>query len=77
MGYVAVFVKQMHHSGLMAVLAALSELSRCSSGIFDEILLVLYFILDNYSQVYILPKCNDMYRCGYEVKDMFHWLEGL
>jgi len=35
----------MHQSGLMAVVAILSKLSRGSSDIFDEILFLLYIIL--------------------------------
>mgnify|MGYP001855700617 CR=1 FL=1 len=52
--------KKMCHHGLMAVIAALSELSRCSSEIFDEILLFLYFTVDSCSQMCILPKSNDL-----------------
>ena len=56
-----VFVKLMHQAGSVAVAAILSELSRCSSEILDEILLFMYFILDKYcSQMYILPKSDDM-----------------
>jgi len=40
-------VKLTHESGLMAVAAILSKVSRCSSEIFDSILLFQYFILDN------------------------------
>jgi len=43
-----VFVKLMHQSDSVAVLVILSEFSRCSSEIFDEILLFLYFIFDNH-----------------------------
>ena len=47
--------------GLMAVVAIPSEFSRCLSEIFDEVLLFLCFILDNdFSQMYVLPKSNDM-----------------
>ena len=41
------FLKLMHQSGLMDVAAILSELSRCSSEIFDEVLLFPCFILEN------------------------------
>ena len=44
----------------MAVVAILRDVSRCSSEIFDEILFFQYFILDNCSQMYILPKSYDM-----------------
>ena len=37
-----VFVKLTHQSGLMALVAILSEVSRCSSEIFDEILLYCF-----------------------------------
>jgi len=43
------------------VLAILSEFSRWSSEIFEEILLFLCFILESScSQLYILPESNDM-----------------
>ena len=55
-----IFVKLMHQSGLMVVVAILSELSRYSSEIFDESLLFLCFILDSKcSQMCILPKSDD------------------
>ena len=54
-------VKLAHQSGLMAVVAILSEFSRCSSEIFDEILLFLSFILENInSEIYVMPKRNVM-----------------
>jgi len=44
----------------VAVTPILSKLSRCSSKIFDKILLFLFFILpNNYSQVYVQPKSSD------------------
>ena len=53
-------VKLMHQSGLMTVAAILIDLSRCSSEIFDKILLLLCFILQNRcSQMYVLPKSDD------------------
>lgn len=48
-----VFVKQMHQGDLMAAVATPSAFFRCSSEIFDKILLFLCFIFDNvYSQMY-------------------------
>lgn len=45
----------------MAVVAVLSEFSRCSSEIFAVSLLFLYFILDNSClQMYVLPKISDV-----------------
>ena len=56
-----VFAKLVHHPGSVAVAAILSELSRCSSEIFDGVLFFLFFILDNNcSQMYVLPKSDDM-----------------
>jgi len=55
------FVKLTHQSFSMEVVAILSKSSRCLSRIFDDILLFLYFILENScSQKYLLPKSNDM-----------------
>lgn len=53
-----VFEKRMYQCGWMAVVAVLSEVSRRSSEISDEISLVPYFILDNCSQRSVLPKSN-------------------
>ena len=53
-------VKLMRQFGLMAVAAILSELLRCLSETFDEILFFLCFILLNSSQTYVLSKSNDM-----------------
>ena len=45
----------------MSVAAILSEFSKCSSEIFDEIVVFLCFILENScSQMYVLPKSNDV-----------------
>jgi len=55
----------------MAVVAILSELSRCSIEVFDEILLFLCYILENScSHMYILPKSNDIRRCDCEKRDI-------
>lgn len=54
------FVKLTHQAGLMAVFAVLSELSMFSVEIFDEIFLLLYFILENNSsRMCVLPKSDD------------------
>jgi len=50
-----VFVKLTH-----AEVTNLSEVSRGSSEIFEEILFFLCFSLDNCSQMYVLPKTDDM-----------------
>jgi len=58
---VLVFVQLMARPGSTAVLAILSEVSRCSSEISDEILLFLPFILGNgCSQTSAAPKSEDM-----------------
>lgn len=50
----------MHQSGLMEVLTTVSEISRTSLEISDEILLFLYLILENSSsKIYVLPKSSD------------------
>lgn len=47
----------MHQTGSMKVVTIPHELSRCSSDIFDLILVFPCFILENRSlQMYILPK---------------------
>ena len=51
----------MHQTDSIAAVAILSEFSRYSSEIFDEILLFLCFILDNnWSQMYILLKTDEV-----------------
>lgn len=56
-----VLVKLRHQAVLMAVATVLSELSRGLLEIFDEILLLLYFSLGNScSQMYVLPKSDNM-----------------
>ena len=58
----------------MTVVGILSEASKCSSEIFDEIFLFLYFILDNNcSQMYVLPKTDDMNKCDRGVRVVFLW----
>jgi len=60
----------MHQSGLIEVFAILSEFSRCSSEIFDEILPFLYFIFGNsrneqFTNVLVLKyikKIDDFFR---------------
>lgn len=52
--FVLVFVKLLHHYDLMEVAAILSEFSRCSSDIFDEVLLFLCFSLEN--------SCSQLYK---------------
>jgi len=42
----------------MAAAAVFSELSRCSVEISDEIVLLLYFILEN-SCMFVLPEGDD------------------
>ena len=60
----------MHQTDSIAAVAILSEFSRYSSEIFDEILLFLCFILDNnWSQMYILLKTD-------EVNKVCLWSEG-
>ena len=59
----------MHQSGLMAEAAVLSELSRCSSEIVDEILLLCFILEDSCSQMCILPKAMAWMRCDCEVRD--------
>jgi len=55
-----IFMKSMHQTGSMAVVA-ISELSRCLSETSDDILLFLFFIFENScSQMYVLPSNNDM-----------------
>jgi len=44
--------------GSMAAAAVFSELSRCSVEISDEIVLLLYFILEN-SCMFVLPEGDD------------------
>ena len=56
-----------NQSGSVAVIAIRSEISRCSSENYDEILLFLYSILD--SQMYMLPKSSDM-------NEAWLWSEG-
>jgi len=51
-----VFVKLSYPSGFLAVVAIHSEVTWVSSEIFDEILLFIYFILNSFSQMYILLK---------------------
>ena len=46
-----VFVKLRHQPGLAAEVAFLIVFSRCSSDIFDEILFLLCFILENSTSV--------------------------
>ena len=47
--------------GSMALAEVLSELSKYLSDIFDEILLFPSIILENnWSQIYILPKSDDV-----------------
>lgn len=54
------FVKLMHQPGSMAAVAILSELSRCASEIFYEIILFLCFTLENNcSQMRVLLKHNN------------------
>lgn len=56
-----VFVKLLHWAGSMALIAILSELSNCSSKIFAEILLFLYFTLEKYLFRKVHPaKSRDM-----------------
>jgi len=56
----------------MSVVAILNEISRCSSKIFDEILLFLYFILDNNcSKCAFFEKVMTRIRCDCEEKDIF------
>lgn len=65
-------MKLMRWSGLMEVVAIRSELSRCLSEVFDEILLFLCFILENScSQMYVLPKRDDVNKADCEVRDIF------
>ena len=67
-------MKQEHQVGLMAVVAILSELSRCSSGTFDEIFLYLYYILDsNCSECAYGQKVMIRIRCDCEAKDVSLW----
>jgi len=67
-------VKLMRWSGLMEVVAIRSELSRCLSEVFDEILLFLCFILENsYSQMYVLPKTLTWIWSDREVRDISLW----
>lgn len=56
-----VFAKLMHQYASVDVVAILSEFSRHSSDISDEILLFLYFILENScSCMFVLLKSYDM-----------------
>ena len=64
-----VSVKLMYQSGLVAVAAPLSELSRCSSEIPDEILLLCFFFDNSCSQMHALPKSSDM-------NEAWVWSEG-
>ena len=58
----------------MAVAAVLSKVSRCSSEISDEILLFLYFILDNIcSKCVYCQKVMIWIRYDCEAKDTFIW----
>ena len=74
-----VFVKLTHQSFSMVVAAILIELSKCSSEIFDLILLFLCFILENScSQMYLLPKSSmnmvwTWIRCGCEATCVLLW----
>ncbi len=69
-----VFVILMHQTGSVAVAAILSELSRCLPEIFIEILLLLYFILENScSQMDALPKVTPWIRRDCEVRDISLW----
>ena len=55
-----VFEKLTHKCSLIAAVAVLSELSRCSSEISHEILLFLCFILENdCSQMHAMPMNED------------------
>lgn len=54
------FVKLMHQSVSVAVVAILSEFSKCSVDICNEILHFLYFILQNSClYTHVMPKNDD------------------
>jgi len=56
-----VFMKLVQQFGSVEVVVILSEFSRCSSEIFGAILFFLFFIFEyNCSQMYVLPKSDDM-----------------
>jgi len=59
----------MHQSGSMAEAAVLNELSRCSSEVVDEILLLCFILENSCSQLCILPKAMAWMRCDCEVRD--------
>lgn len=62
----------MHWSGLMEVVTNLNEFSRCLSEIFGEISLFLYFVTENsWTQMYVLPKRDDVNKADCEVRDIF------